>query len=203
MSYDGKIMRRALQRYEEDKQRREQMYQQRRDQLYSRIPRLGEIEKELSGTMSQIIASALQRGTDPLPAIRVIRDENLQLQRERAELLVSYGYEADYLDEQPNCPLCRDSGYRGNDVCRCLQEYYAREQIAELSQLLHMGEETFDTFRFDWYTTDRGSRSRSPREVAERNFDTCSDYARHFSERSGNLLLFGPPGLGKTFLSTL
>lgn len=202
MSYDGKIMRRALQRYEEDKQRREQMYQQRRDQLYSRIPRLGEIEKELSGTMSQIIASALQRGTDPLPAIRVIRDENLQLQRERAELLVAYGYEADYLDEQPNCPLCRDSGYRGSDVCRCLQEYYAREQIAELSQLLHMGEETFDTFSFDWYSSDRGNRNRSPREVAERNFDTCSDYARHFSERSGNLLLFGPPGLGKTFLST-
>ena len=202
MSYDGKIMRRALQRYDEDKQRRAAMYEQRREQLYARIPRLKEIEKQLSGTLSLIIASALRRGTDPLPAIRVIRDENLDLQRERAELLVAYGYEADYLDEQPNCPLCRDTGYRGSDVCRCLQEYYAREQIAELSQLLHMGEETFDTFRFDWYSTDRGSRNRSPHEVAERNFDTCSDYARHFSQRSGNLLLFGPPGLGKTFLST-
>lgn len=202
MSYDGKIMRRALQRYEEDKQRRQQMYQQRREQLYQRIPRLEEIEVQLSGTMAKIIASALRRGTDPRPAIRVLRDENLELQRERADLLVAYGYEADYLDEQPNCPLCRDTGYRGNDVCRCLQEYYAREQITELSQLLNMGEESFDTFRFDWYAADRGSRSRSPREVAERNFDTCSDYARHFSHRSGNLLLFGPPGLGKTFLST-
>ena len=202
MSYDGKIMRRALARFDEDKQRRAAQFQQRRDRLYRQIPRLGEIERELRGTMSQIIASALQRGTDPLPAIHVIRDENLELQRERAELLVAYGYEADYLDEQPHCPLCRDSGYRDKDVCRCLQEYYTREQIAELSKMLHMGSETFEAFSFHWYATDRGSYRRSPREVAEHNFDICQDYARQFSPRSGNLLLFGAPGLGKTYLST-
>ena len=84
MSYDGKIMRRALARFDEDKQRRAAAFEQRRERLYGQIPRLGEIERELSGTMSQIIASALQRGTDPLPALRVIRDENLELQRERA-----------------------------------------------------------------------------------------------------------------------
>ena len=127
MSYDGKIMRRALARFDEDKQRRAAAFQRQRERLYGQIPRLGEIERELRGTMSQIIASALQRGTDPLPAIRVIRDENLELQRERAELLMAYGYNADDLDEKPTCPLCRDSGYRGDSVCRCLQEYYARE----------------------------------------------------------------------------
>ena len=37
--------------------------------------------------------------------------------------------------------------------------------------------------------------------MAERNFDVCRDYAHQFSPRSGNLLLFGAPGLGKTFLS--
>ena len=201
MSYDGKIMRRALVRFDEDKQRRAQQMDERRQHLYTRIPRLAEIEKELSGTMSQIIASALSRGTDPMPAIRVIRDSNLELQRERREILLAYGYEEDYLDEEPHCPLCRDSGYRGSAVCTCLQEYYAREQIAELSQLLNMGGETFETFDFNWYSTDRGSFRRSPREAAERNFDICQDYAHQFSPRSGNLLLFGAPGLGKTFLS--
>ena len=201
MSYDGKIMRRALARFDEDKQRRARQMEERRKLLYTRIPRLGQIEQELRGTMSQIITSALSRGTDPVPAIRVIRDSNLALQRERRELLEAYGYAADYLDEEPNCPLCRDSGYRGSAVCSCLQEYYAREQIAELSQLLNMGGETFETFDFNWYTADRGSYRRSPREVAERNFDICQDYAHQFSPRSGNLLLFGSPGLGKTFLS--
>ena len=201
MSYDGKIMRRALARFEEDKQRRSAAMEERRQLLYARIPRLGEIERELSGTMSAIIASALSRGTDPMPAIRVIRDSNLDLQQERRDLLVAYGYEPDYLDEEPHCPLCRDSGYRGSAVCSCLQEYYAREQISELSQLLHMGSETFETFNLDWYSKNRNGRPRSPYELAERNFDTCRDYAYQFSPRSGNLLLFGAPGLGKTFLS--
>ena len=35
----------------------------------------------------------------------------------------------------------------------------------------------------------------------ERNYDTCQDYAYQFGPRSGNLLLCGDPGLGKTFLS--
>ena len=201
MSYDGKIMRRALERFEEDKQRRIQQMEERREVLFARIPRLEEIDKELRSTMSQIIASALRHGTDPMPAIRVIRDNNLELQQERRDVLTAYGYDPDYLDEEPHCPLCRDSGYRGNVVCSCLQAYYTREQIAELSQLLNMGSETFETFNFDWYSKDRGTRNRSPYEAAERNFDICQDYARQFSPRSGNLLLFGPPGLGKTFLS--
>ncbi len=201
MSYDGKIMRRALARFDEDKQRRAAAFAQRCDVLYDRVPRLGQIEQELRGTLPQIIASALRRGTDPMPAIGVLRDNNLELQRERAELLALHGYDADYLTEQPHCPLCRDSGYRGSAVCRCLQEYYAREQIAELSKLLNMGSETFETFDFNWYSTDRGSYRRSPRETAEHNFDVCQDYAHQFSPRSGNLLLFGAPGLGKTFLS--
>ena len=201
MSYDGKIMRRALARFDEDKQRRAQQMEERRQLLYARIPRLAEIERELGGTMSQIIASALRRGADPMPAIRVIRDKNLDLQQERRDVLLAYGYPEDYLDEEPHCPLCRDSGYRGSAVCSCLQQYYAREQIAELSQLLNMGSETFETFNLDWYSKDRNGRPRSPYEAAERNYDTCRDYANQFSPRSGNLLLFGDPGLGKTFLS--
>ncbi len=201
MAYDGKVMRRALARFDEDKQRRAQQFEERRRRIFQQVPRLAEIDIELRSTMSQIISKALQRGTDPVPAIQVIRDKNLDLQRERAALLRNAGYEEDALEEKPNCPLCNDSGYRGSALCQCLQNYYAREQIAELSQMLDMGTETFDTFSFDWYSTERGSYARSPREMAEHNFDVCQDYARQFSPRSGNLLLFGAPGLGKTFLS--
>ena len=201
MAYDGKVMRRALTRFEEDKQRRARLFAQRRTEIYQRVPRLMEIDGLLRSTVSQIIAGALRKGKDPKAAIADIRDQNLALQRERSRLLKESGYPEDALEEQPHCPLCRDSGYVGNKMCRCLKEYYAQEQISELSKLLPMGEETFDTFSFEWYSTDRNGRSRSPRETAERNFDVCRDYANEFGKRSGNLLLFGQPGLGKTFLS--
>ncbi|MBQ0037744.1 MAG: ATP-binding protein [Clostridiales bacterium] len=201
MPYDGKIMRRALTRFDADKQRRAQQFLQRQRKVFAEEPELLQIEQELRSTMSQIISSALQRGTDPLPAIRVIRDRNLDLQQRRAELLKSRGYPADYLEEKPRCSFCGDTGYRKGTVCSCLQSYYAREQILELSQLLDIGTQSFETFELDWYSDERGGRRYSPRETARHNFEVCRRYAEEFGTRSGNLLLFGAPGLGKTFLS--
>ena len=202
MAYDGSIMQRALARYDQDKQRRADELEQRRRMAFTRQPRLAEIERELRGTMGRIVTSALQKGTDPLPAIRVLRDENLELQRERAELLTAMGEPIDYLDDKPACPLCGDTGYRKGQVCGCLKKYYAREQLHELSRLLPLGEATFDSFRFDYYDDavwpDYGT---SPRANMERNFDVCRDYAQQFSKGSGNLLLSGGTGLGKTLLS--
>ena len=80
MGYDGKIMRRALQKFEEDRQEREKRLQERRESIFGRQPRLREIDNELHSTMSRIIASALRRGTDPRPAVERLRDENLSLQ---------------------------------------------------------------------------------------------------------------------------
>ena len=201
MAYDGKIMRRALTRFDNDKQRRAEQTAARKQRLYREIPRLGEIDRELRGTMAQIVTNALRRGTDPLPAIRVIRDENLELQRERAELLTAHGYPADYLEDTPHCALCGDTGYRGSAVCSCLQNYYNQEQIRELSRMLDLGTQSFETFSFAWYSPERDARSISSRERMERNFDICQDYAHQFGPRSDNLLLCGGPGLGKTFLS--
>ena len=90
MAYDGKIMRQAIARMEADKQRRAEEFARRRETLYRAEPRLQDIEQQLRSTMSKIIAGALQHGTDPLPAIRVIQDENLELQRQRAQLLMSF-----------------------------------------------------------------------------------------------------------------
>ena len=201
MAYDGKIMHRAMQRFDEDKQRRAQQFQQRRSRIFAEMPELADIDRELRSTMSQIIASALQRGTDPAPAIRVIRDRNLDLQCRRAELLSQRGYAPDALEEKPRCAWCGDTGYRGGEVCACLQSYYAREQIAELSQMLDIGQQSFDTFSLRWYSDERRGQSRSPRENSRHNFELCRAYANSFGEESGNLLLFGDPGLGKTFLS--
>ena len=202
MSYDGKIMRRALNAYEADRRQREESFRQRQEAVYRKTPRLREIQTELSATMARLITSALRRGTDPRPAVAVLQDRNLSLQRERRELLAGLGLPEDYLEEKPACPLCGDSGYRGEAVCRCLRRYYAREQKRELSRMLNLGDQSFDSFSFDWYSPVPDHRDQcSPRRSMERVYDACVDFARHFGDRGRNLLLFGRPGLGKTFLS--
>ncbi len=201
MAYDGKVMREALQRFEEDKQRRASQAEARRQRIYREIPRLGAIEKELRGTVARIMTEALRHGEDPAPALMRIRTENAMLQQERAELLAEHGYAPDALEDKPRCALCGDTGYCGGKMCACLQKYYAQEQIRSLSSLLDVGSQSFDTFGLEWYDTKVGAQSRSPRETMERNLATCQTFAAEFGKKPENLLLFGDPGLGKTFLS--
>lgn len=201
MAYDGKVMREALQRFEEDKQRRASQTEARRQRIYREIPRLEAIEKELRGTVARIMTEALRHGEDPAPALMRIRTENAMLQQERAELLAEHGYAPDALEDKPRCALCGDTGYCGGKMCACLQKYYAQEQIRSLSSLLDVGSQSFDTFGLEWYDTKVGAQSRSPRETMERNLATCQTFAAEFGKKPENLLLFGDPGLGKTFLS--
>ena len=202
MAYDGKIMRRALQQFEEDRQAREERFQARRESVFRRQPRLRQIEEELRSTMSRIISSALRHGTDPGPAVEVLREENLRIQEEKRQLLNQMGLPQDCLDEKPACALCGDTGYRNGQVCRCLRQYYAREQQKELSRMLDLGSQSFDTFSLDWYPQEYDSSfGSSARENMEKVYDICADYAHQFGKYPGNLLLFGAPGLGKTFLS--
>lgn len=202
MAYDGKILRRATARYDEDKQRRAEDFRARQRICYGREPRLEEIDRELRLTMAKIVQSGLRRGADPRSAIAALKEENLALQRERGELLAGLGYPVDYLIEKPNCVRCNDSGWTDDGMCRCLRDYYAREQIAELSRLLDLGHQSFETFRFEYYSKVPDlEQGISPYQRMEKNFDTCRDYANEFSAKSGNLLLSGDPGLGKTFLS--
>ena len=67
--------------------------------------------------------------------------------------------------------------------------------------MLDIGSQSFDNLELDWYSPDRGSLPRSPRENAQRNLNLCRDFAARFRPGRENLLLFGAPGLGKTFLS--
>ena len=60
MGWDGKVMRRALQRFQEDRRQREERLEERREKIFARQPRLREIDRELRATMSRIIATALR-----------------------------------------------------------------------------------------------------------------------------------------------
>ena len=88
-------------------------------------------------------------------------------------------------------------------MCRCLKQLCAQEQIRELSKLLNLGEQSFDTFRIDYYSQSiYPGQGISPRENMEQNFNICWNYATKFGRVAiKNLLLSGAPGLGKTFLS--
>lgn len=203
MAYDPNVLQQATRRLEEQRREREQRTEQRRAQIYARQPRLAQIDRELRITMTGVITAALRKGEDPAPALAALRAKNLDLQDERNLLLGTMGLAPSDLDDIPSCPLCGDSGWKGTTMCQCLQELCTREQIRALSNLLNLGEQTFDAFRMDYYSTQPWpGYGISPRENMELIFNTCHHYALNFGRfQLRNLFLSGTPGLGKTFLS--
>jgi len=203
MAYESNILRRAAQQLEDERRSRKDRAERLRYEVYEREPRLARLDRQMQATMAQLGAAALRRGESSAEAIRSIREKNLDLQKERAVLLGGLGLPADALDYKPACALCKDSGWQGANMCTCLQKLCAREQIRELSKLLDLGEQSFDSFRMDYYSQERWpEKGVSPRENMELVYEVCLSYAQKFGRFSiKNLFLSGAPGLGKTFLS--
>lgn len=203
MAYEQAVLRAATARLSDRRRRREEQLEAKRREIHRSLPRVAEIDRLLRKTIAEIITSALREGRDPAPAIGVIRDKNMDLQAERAELLSAHGYAPDALDGTPACPKCRDVGWVGSKMCSCLRDLCTEEQIKGLSQLLDLGEQSFDSFQLDYYSPlPWGGSGISPRENMEMVYEICGDYARKFGRYYfNNLFLTGAPGLGKTFLS--
>ena len=203
MAYDANILRRATDRLEAERRQRRERSERLRAQAYERQPRLRQLDRQLQGTMAQLVAATLRQGGNPAQAVRAVKEENLELQRERAVLLGALGLPEDALDDRPACPLCGDTGWQGANMCQCLKKLCAQEQIKELSKLLDLGEQSFDSFQMEYYSqTVYPQKGISPRKNMELVYEVCLSYAQKFGRFPiRNLLLTGAPGLGKTFLS--
>ena len=203
MGYEPAVLRRAVKRLEEGRKRRAAEQEKAQREIYARLPRVAEIDRELKGTIYQIIAASLKEGRDPVPAIGVIKDRNLGVQAERARLQADHGNSPDVLDGRPACSKCNDTGWVGSQMCSCLRALCAEEQIKELSKLLDLGEQSFDSFSLDFYSPlPWPGENVPPRENMEFIYEVCLNYAQKFGKfYFRNLFLTGAPGLGKTFLS--
>ena len=203
MAYDAKIMSAALRRFRAKREERQTEQEKLTQEIYRRLPRVERIDRELQSTAARTILAVFEEDAAMDEALAELERNSLALQRERAELLVGAGYPYDCLDGAPSCERCRDSGYLPDgSPCQCLREYYVQEQNRRLSKLLDLGNQSFDTFSLNWYDTQIWPEfGLSPLKNMEGVLDICERYAVSFSQRSGNLLFTGAPGLGKTFLS--
>ena len=194
---DGQLLARARARKEEIRQNRMAEEERRRELAYGRIPELRRIDSRLRELVGEIVAFVGGGGRP----VEEIREESMALQARRAELLVAQGWSAEWLDNVWACPKCRDTGYVEGHMCDCLKALYEQERKKDLSSLLKLGSESFETFDLSWYDNRADENGVSPRRQMNMVFGFCRDYANHFGEFSVNLLFHGGTGLGKTFLS--
>ena len=200
MAYSAEVVSRARARLAQAKEDRESESRQHLAVAYARVPRIREIDILLRQTMAQAAYAAFQQGSDGRELLEQARQQNLELQQERA-ILAMENFEEGYLDDSPICDKCGGSGYIGSNMCECLRELCRQEQKKEVS-ILSGSRDTFNQFRLDYYPDRIDPKyGASPRTIMERNLKVCRTYALTFTPSAGNLLFVGGTGLGKTFLS--
>ena len=193
MSFSKKIINIVNEEFEAKRARNEDLHQDRLFEIYSKIPEIKAIDKELSLTGIKIMACALE-GKDGLSErIEALKAKNLELQEKRADLLKSKGYDSDYTDMHYDCPICQDWGVHNGKTCGCYKSRLIDEQFKMSGVANLIKNQSLQTFRIDVY---------DDKERMANLFDYITDYIKDFDTKKRNLLFVGGTGLGKTHMST-
>ncbi len=178
-------------------------FARRKDELFALYPRLREIEAGFDGTGMALVRRVAEGDCDSETAVREIMEENRRAAAERAKILTSAGYPADYLDDKPDCPLCGDTGRRGGELCSCVRSQLDRELSTQANLSEKLTSQTFEGFRLDCYSDEPDpGLGISPRENMRSIYNICRSFADNFATADENLFFTGGCGLGKTYLSS-
>ena len=205
MTHDGRLLARAREALEDERRENLAEQQRRTDLVYQRIPEIESIDRRMRSQMSDLVRLTLTKPTDLNQRLETLREENLDLQMRKAELLHAQGFPIDYLDEIVSCKTCGDTGMVDGRLCDCMERRYNRELTKELSVLLRSGDESFERFDLSLYPdTPEQESGVSARSAMRIVFSACRGFADSFPDVPANLrnlLLRGDSGLGKTYLS--
>ncbi len=194
----------AMDVLETRREERKNLIEQRKNEIYSRIPRIGEIEARLSSTGMLLLSRISEGNLSEEEAVAQIMAENRTFTEELEQLLNQNGYPKDYLNPPYFCPICSDTGYnKEQKLCSCLKSEITSRALSEANLSKHMAGQTFDKFNLSYYDNEiKNSRGVGARENASSILRSCKEFVDDFDTINTNLLFYGTSGLGKTFLSS-
>lgn len=198
MSYSKKVIQTVSAAYEKRRAEAERKAASVRSEAFAQIPRLAGIEQELRAALAQMTREMIAGDKH---AVERMKEKNLALRAERAELLSALSLTEEDLEPQYTCPLCRDTGKVEGYPCACYQKELARESFVSSGLGGALQEQSFDNFDLGYYPMEKMG-GLSVRERMAKNVEICRGFAEQFKGRGKNLLLLGATGLGKTHLSS-
>ena len=189
-----------MRRYSRTRFKHQHEMEERLRHIYAQCPRLFEIS-QLLPTASASLAKAKITGnsTDASKAQATIN----ALRKERAALLASLHYTLNDLQPKYSCPDCKDTGYLdGNRKCHCFEQASISLLYEQSGIRDRLEKENFNTFDINRYSDAPNPilGGMSNRAHMQRIRLIYEKYAYQFKDGSPSLLIFGNPGVGKTFL---
>lgn len=187
--------------YEKTRQKEKSDLAKRQKELKEKLPQVFEYEREINKISLRLSMLALRKHEKE--SFEKLKREIENLREEKDQLLAMSGYPKDYLDMHYLCPLCKDTGYIGTQKCQCYKKklidiYYENSHMKDALKL-----NNFSKFDINIFSSiNSGSEKYSPKENMQIIIDKMiNGYIPKFREHNENILFYGSPGTGKTFLT--
>ena len=170
--------------------------------VYKDFPEIKEIDKKINLLGLSAMGNILKNKENSEKYKKDLDSELKNLETEREKLLVKYGISPDFDKPQYFCSLCSDTGYVDGKKCACLKQQLI-DHAYDISNMKNLiGSQTFDKFDLTYYgDTKIKDLNMTERENIEDIVNISLNFCKN-PENSKNLLFYGLPGLGKTFLSS-
>lgn len=212
-----KTITKALTIISKNRQSKMEDYDNRVREINNEIPEIAVLNHNLSNVGKEIISCSTNKNLDFQSKLQEIKENTIQTQKKIESLLVSHGYDADYLKLKYDCPICRDTGFKKdkdgleiNEYCECLINLTKKINSEEINKDSKLKTFTFETFNVNHYK-EQGivpNGNTSVYSYMTRNLQILEDYAYNFSinskdmdNNSPSIIMYGKTGLGKTHLS--
>lgn len=190
-----------LKEYERKKLKAELDSEKRKEELYQRIPRLQEIEKELNDFAILTAKNILLNNPSSLQDLNKKAEE---LKYEKICILQNADLSDTYLMPNYECADCKDTGYLSDnhyktEMCNCLKQKLLDASFAH-SNMTNLDKENFQTFNENLFSDEidvaKYRFNISPRKNIQDIKQKCMKFVENFDDpNTKNLLFTGNTGL--------
>ncbi len=202
MAYDAELYREVEAEYEAIRRQNEAELIARREEVFSKVPELSDLDSEIKMLGLKIYKIALM-SADKEKEIENLRISQKNLLAKRDALLIENGFAPDELSERFKCEKCRDTGAVGTAPCDCYRRKLIIKAYEQSNLSNQLKDQSFKTFDISLYNDEADETyGVSPKEHMAGILATAQAFVQNFEKTDKNLLFWGAPGLGKTFLST-
>ena len=173
----------------------------RRKALYESIPRIGQIDLEMSKISADISKSILVSPAQSEILLLQLKKKIDQLKSEKMVLLTDHDISPLYLELQYTCEKCKDTGFLPSQSrCSCFTQKLIDKAYEMSGVKRQLQIQNFNHFDLSIFSTQHLPKEQlTQRENMMQILSEAEAFVAHFPSGT-NLLFFGSSGLGKTYL---
>lgn len=204
---------RILREYDKKQLENRRILQEKQDAIYEAIPSIKELDNEMARNAVKATKLTLLGDEHALEELKTL---NHELSEDKKALLLAHNYPVDYLTLTYSCPDCKDTGYITNETwqdedhvllsknkCHCFKQKIVDLLYTQSGLRQAIERENFSTFSYDYFdhTYVDPSEGITSYDNIVYVVNTCHSFIQEFDSSFQNILFYGTPGVGKTFLT--